>query len=423
MSASPRVLLVWGQYPRWMPPVTFSSNQVTLAAKLKTTGGWKYQNVSNFNYFKEFAPDGWVEGGTFDLAEYCDKNRLGRNFDFVIVFAEQDTGVFPENVTQFNCPAILLLGDTHHFPRPISTLLSYARRERFDMIAGQFTAHHLHWFVEAGFARCAWVPGLITRHVPGLWHDARDDNVTFVGHNWEYHLYRHTLLRTLQHEGLPLRTAIGTREEAAQAYSRSLISFNCSLNSDINVRNFEVLSSRGFLLTDDLPEVTGFRQLFRPGKACETYGDQDELLTKIHFYRANPDAAVKIARHGHDLFCTTLSAEQALIRFRSAFFEGKIDDSMLPPDPRCHAPYGKWCWRRLEVYEDIQELHRQKLAVKVLVEDGVGWFEPDDFTDLPRVSLYSVRPRPGCRAAPANPGATTNTPSSGWDYIIAPQVG
>jgi Glycosyl transferases group 1 len=413
MRVSPRVLVVWGQYPRWMPPVLFSDNQVTLAAKLKTTGAFKYQNASSFNYFKEFEPNGWLEGGAFDLGEYCERNRLGRDFDFIIVFVEQDTGLFPKNIGYFNCPAILLVGDTHHFPRPISALISYARDEGFAFIVCQFTAHHLHWFVKAGFARCIWVPGLITRHEPGLWHAVRDDNVIFVGHDWKYHFYRHTLLRTLQDEGLPLRRMIGTREQAAQAYSRSLISFNCSLNSDINIRNFEVLSSQGFLLTDDLPEVTGFRQLFRPGEACETYVNGLELLSKIRFYRANPHAALKIARRGHELFCTTLPPAHALRRLKAVLFEDNWSDNMLPPDQRCYSRAGDQFWRRLKLYEDVQELHRKQLSVRVLVEDGIDWFEPDDFLDLPRVSFYSARPRRGCRPAPA-----TNMASSVWDYII-----
>ena len=143
----------------------------------------------------------------------------------------------------------------------------------------------------AGFSRCTAIPGLITCHKPVEWTDSRDDAIAFVGHTWRYHFYRHTLLGQMRRAGLPLQTVRGTRDDSARAYSQSLISFNCSLNSDINVRNFEVLSSRGFLLTEALPEVTGFGRLFRPGEGCETYAGPEELLSKIAFYRANPEAA------------------------------------------------------------------------------------------------------------------------------------
>lgn len=413
MTVEPKLLVVWGQYPRWTPPVRFSARQVTLAAKIKPE--LQDQSAHNFNYFEEFEPEGWLGAGSFDLADYCDRNGLGRDFDWIIVFADEDMGVFPANLDAFRCPAILLLGDTHHFPRPISTLISYAKREKISMIAEQFGGHHLHWFIKAGISRCAWIPGLLTRDVPGSLHPTRDDKIVFVGHTWEYQYYRFHLLQTIRMAGLPIHTKIGTREEAADCYRRSVISFNCSMNSDVNIRNFEILSSGGFLLTDDLPKVTGFRQLFRPGEGCEVYSDPDDLLSKIVFYRRRPDVAYKIARQGHELFRNGLTAEHALAKFKRAFFEGKIDANLLPPDPRCYDPVDPGWSRRLEIYEDVQELHRQQIAVEVLIRSSADWLRTDDFVDLPRVRFLSASSRPGQNIEIISAEAAV---SGDWDYVV-----
>jgi Glycosyl transferases group 1 len=412
MTVEPKLLVVWGQYPRWMPPVKFSARQVTLAVRVKAE--LQDQGAHNFNYFEEFEADGWLDANVVDLAEYCDCNGFGRNFDFIIVFIDEDMGLFPSNLGAFRCPTILLVGDTHHFSRPISTLISYAKREKISMVAGQFTAHHLHWFIGAGIEACAWIPGLVTRVIPGNSRAKRHDKIVFIGHSWEYHYYRFSLLETMRLNGLPIEIRIGTREEAGEVYGRSLISFNCSLNSDVNIRNFEILSSGGFLLTDDLPEVSGFRQLFRPGQGCEVYSDADDLLSKIAFYRRNPSLADTIAKRGHELFQNVLRPDQALKKFKKAFFEGEIDETMLPPDSRCYAPSDPNWLRRLETYEDVQEIHRKQSAVKVLIRAGTNWLRVEDFVDLPRVRFYSTTPRQGHKVEIVSLVAAA---SGDWDYV------
>jgi hypothetical protein len=413
VEIEPRVLLVWGQYPRWLPPVRFSTRQVTLAARTKD--GILDQSGHAFNYFEPFEPELWLERGRFDLADLCERAGLGLDFDYVIVFAEEDMGVFPTNLSRFRCPTILLVGDTHHFPRPLSTLLEYTRSESFQWIVGQFAAHHLHWFIKAGLGTCAWVPGLAVKHVPGEWRDQRDDVVSMVGHTWPYHQRRHSLLAVMRDRDLPLNVSIGTREEAAEVYGRSLISFNCSLNSDVNHRTLEVLSSRGFLLTDRLPEVTGLSEMVPPGEACDTYGDEEELIDKIRFYRTHQAVALELARRGHRIFCDRLAPDRALETFRAMCFQEDAKAIHLPPDHRCYNP-NRLAWeRRLQVYEDIQELHRQRMRVRVLVSSDATWFDAEDYIDLPRVELSSEAPRPGCAAI----DPSRERPADEiWDYVV-----
>jgi hypothetical protein len=389
MGHEPKVLLVWGQFPRWIPAPQFSNRQTTLVAKLKP--GLSDQGPQNFRYFSSAEPDGWIEPGAFDLYEYCARAGLGTAYDLVIVFAEQDTGYLPCNTRSFGCPTVLLVGDTHHFPRPISTLLDYHDRERFDWSVFQFTGHHLHWFLDAGKSSSVFLPGLVTRVPPISFHHERRDVVTFIGHHWDYHHYRHWLLERLRSESVPLDIRVGTSEEAAEAFSSSVISFNCSLNSDLNIRNFEVLAAGGFLLTELLPDVTGFADLFSPGVACDTFASVEELLEKIQFYRANPSAALKIAGNGLAWFHHRLNPQLAHRRFWD-LLEGRVDPATCrPPDWRCSSISPLGVDRRLRCYEDVQELHRKGLRVRVAYDPAQEGVRPADFEDLPRVELIEKK--------------------------------
>jgi hypothetical protein len=156
---------------------------------------------------------------------------------------------------------------------------------------------------------------------------------------------------------------------------------------DVNIRNFEVLSSGGFLLTDRLPDLTGHAELFRPGACCDTYGDADELFDKIAYYRRTPSAAEALALRGQAHFQRNLNPGLMQDRFRRVFFQAEDPAGAVPPDPRLNQPAGPALARRIAAYERIQELHRTRLAVRVHVDPRCRWFDPGDCADLPRVSF------------------------------------
>ncbi|MBP9726291.1 MAG: glycosyltransferase [Gammaproteobacteria bacterium] len=71
------------------------------------------------------------------------------------------------------------------------------------------------------------------------------------------------------------------------------------IDSGVNLRVFEALALKCFLLTDDYPEV---RHLFEPGKEIETYSSHEEFIDKASFYSKNDDARNKIAAAGYEKF-------------------------------------------------------------------------------------------------------------------------
>ena len=86
-------------------------------------------------------------------------------------------------------------------------------------------------------------------------------------------------------------------------------SLNGSLNGDLNMRVFEVLSAGGFLLTDRVSQQAGLELLLRSGQDCETYEEAEELFDKLAFYRRSPAAALQIAEQGAATYRRTLLAE------------------------------------------------------------------------------------------------------------------
>lgn len=94
-------------------------------------------------------------------------------------------------------------------------------------------------------------------------------------------------------------------EELYETLFRSKIIVNITnsnfygIDSGINLRFFEALALKGFLLTDYFPEICN---LFEPGKEIETYGSYEEFVDKIAFYSKNDDARNKISAAGHERF-------------------------------------------------------------------------------------------------------------------------
>jgi len=86
--------------------------------------------------------------------------------------------------------------------------------------------------------------------------------------------------------------------DMAQLYSGAKIGFNYSLNNDINMRMFEILSCGAFLLTNAISD-NGFAEIIEEGRHLITYKDRRDLFAKIDYYLKNSHARARIAEEGH----------------------------------------------------------------------------------------------------------------------------
>lgn len=83
-------------------------------------------------------------------------------------------------------------------------------------------------------------------------------------------------------------------------YSSAKIGFNYSINNDINMRMFEVLSCGALLVTNRIKN-NGFEELFSDGKNVVVYSDKDDLFRKTDYFLNNREERQKIASAGHKL--------------------------------------------------------------------------------------------------------------------------
>ncbi len=104
-----------------------------------------------------------------------------------------------------------------------------------------------------------------------------------------------------------------TEKELADVYHNSKVNINITLQgkSGLNYRVFEVLASRGFLITDAMPDI---ERNFIVSKELETYGDTADLLDKIDFYLKNQLFAQRIAIIG---FADVVKSHSYTARARS----------------------------------------------------------------------------------------------------------
>lgn len=94
-------------------------------------------------------------------------------------------------------------------------------------------------------------------------------------------------------------------------YSSAKIGFNYSINNDINMRMFEVLSCGALLVTNRIND-NGFEELFSDGKNVISYASPEELCRKINHYLANEEERKKIAAAGHMLAVNSCTYKERL---------------------------------------------------------------------------------------------------------------
>lgn len=85
-------------------------------------------------------------------------------------------------------------------------------------------------------------------------------------------------------------------EEAADVYHKARIVLNISVNGDLNMRTFEALSSRSFLLTD---RQEGMAELgLKDGVHCAIYDGLNDAIEKAHYYMTRDGERRAIAEEG-----------------------------------------------------------------------------------------------------------------------------
>ena len=128
----------------------------------------------------------------------------------------------------------------------------------------------------------------------------KDYDVGFVGYLTfpERIEFLDLVFKGIQAQGRTFWYASRFFEDAARIFTHSRIVLNQAIRGDVNMRVFEVLATRSFLLT---PAVPSLDELFTDGVHLVTYRDGDvaDCLEKIAYYADREDERERIAEAGY----------------------------------------------------------------------------------------------------------------------------
>lgn len=118
----------------------------------------------------------------FDINEVLSQlNDADKEISLIVVILQASLVSFPKNLSKLKCPKLAIVCDTHHLLYPISTLLEYMKREKFEYILAASQPAHLHFFYEFGIKHLAMDPYLKV-HFRDV--NNKKPGITYIGHRW-----------------------------------------------------------------------------------------------------------------------------------------------------------------------------------------------------------------------------------------------
>ncbi len=378
--ALPKVLFSTHSPPNYIPPLALSGQQIVV--------GPKYPDVVD--------PGGQTRSikcqREFDVAALVRSLPGDQQPELFVALIDSYLECVPQNLDALSCRKILVIADTHHGRAPLSNLLAYCATERYDRFVLTHDPHHLHWFAEAGVSPVALQLNLNVRDYPFSLNSLRQPALIFVG-LYKHHPRRVRLLNALVQAGIPVPLVEILPEQAAKLFAKTQLTFNCSLNGDLNMRVFEVLSAGGCLLTDRLSPAAGLEDLFTDGRDLILYDDEQDLIEKARYYLANPELCLRIAMSGHQRYMDTMAEPMRRQRFlqfalgdEAAALESAARDQGR--DMRSRRRGSRLALRRrVMAYQRIQELQRIEAIDRVCCTPAIDDDYIEDLSDLHRLSV------------------------------------
>jgi tetratricopeptide (TPR) repeat protein len=339
--------------------------------------------------------------GKFSLKTIISKIPPEQCPDVLVCLVDATKRCLPQDLACFDGPKILLIADTHHLKSPLSSLLNYAGGEPFDRIILLYDRHHAGFFYAAGFKNLFWFPGLTFPHSDSWVLESqkvrsRSASIGFVGQAAAHHPRRKRILEAIHRARLPLFQKSIPQAESLAFYASSLIGLNASLNGDLNLRFFEVISSGSLLITDSLAPDSGIGCFSSMGCAFEEYRNEQELVVKARYYLGRPREAFELAKKGQAWFQNHFKEDMRRAMFQKIALDG-IQPEIFPMPPQEKTFYFKRPEDLSEattVYEAIQEMHRKKETVRIghfgTLSQGIRQM----FDTLPRIQILEISPEP-----------------------------
>lgn len=206
------------------------------------------------------------------------------------LWIESVEGYYPQNIDAIPCRKICYLIDSHLY---LLQHLEWAKQ--FDLV---FIAQreYLAEFRSRGI-RAHWLPCGCEPEVHCRVDAPKKYSIGFEGDVLSGSR-REALLTKLTTQ-IPVHYDRCFGEDRAKFISESKIIFNSATDNDLNMRNFEVMSS-GTLVLTDIAKNSGQDTFFVDGEDYAVYSDRN-LIDVARFYLVNEDLREKIAARGRRL--------------------------------------------------------------------------------------------------------------------------
>jgi hypothetical protein len=368
--------------PHYMPPPQLSPDQVVCGPFCadKSEAGRVISLATS--------PGAWSLPGLIE--------RLPREQrpELVVVKADASRQNFPIGLDRVDARKLLVIGDTWHMYRPLSTMLAYVRQEPYDVYVTEYMRRHAHFFLEAGVPDLFWLPALSLGPFDGDFRQRRERHVSFVGQHGVHHPRRRRMIGELERRELPVAAGSAPQREALEVYASSLCTLNLSGNGDTNLRVFEALSAGGCLLTDRCRPESGLELLFRDGEHLLLWDDFDDLADKVERLLAHPSEALRIAERGRRALQRAHLPQRRRRQLIELALHGWIDpvyDTKNEPRSRVLPHRDEPAFTlAVTITECLQAMHRDMERLRVLALPRVEAALCADLVDLPRLELAMV---------------------------------
>jgi len=382
-----KVLYATYNTPYYMPPLILSDQQIIV--------GPHYSTRIDDGIIKSInAP-----GMSYDLSKVVSSFPDRQKPELTVALVGGYMAHVPVNLGRVPGRKVLLITDTHHGNLPIRSLIEYTRREKFHKIAVIHDPHHLHWFAESGLEDVRWVPNVDVEDFGLELCENRKVGIIFVGQVGQVHPRRLFMIEAIRAAGLAIDVYQTPAAEAAALYNSTQVSFNCSLNGDLNMRVFEVLAAGGFLITDRLSPQAGLESFFRAGEHYVDYVDAGDLVEKLRYYLTRPDLCLQIARAGRQAYQEAHKPSDRVRQLRDLAFGAPAPWPIHDPRAATASPgFGERLDERVGLYEMLQGLSRNNEMIVVAADAEIGARAVSDLVDLPRLKVHVVVPPDQTRA-------------------------
>ena len=321
--------------------------------------------------------------------------------DLFVAKVDSFFNIIPRNVEALSCPKILILGDTQHGINPLNRMINYAKSEQYDFYITDHKRHHLWYYWLAGLDNLYWLPGLFINppaynfkqqlfQTSGYSKDMFLGKTFFIGQAGKYHPRRKKLINYLKQNVSQFGSAQLPQADSYKVYNLANIALNISLNGDLNLRNFEILASEGFLLTDKLSEESGIDLLLEAGKEYEFFTNKEDLVDKINYYSKHTQEAKKIRQQGYLRYCQEYQPKH-LLNYLNQLIHGQTLEKRFTVNSIKRIQYYSGQRQisngRIHLYQYIQDIHRQWESVEIWLDAQMRLASLLDYLDLPRVKV------------------------------------